>query len=119
MHNFHHRARLHATLVEAAEKYQRLKDGQLFAKAGLLERYAQPLPHRIVILTPSTPQDFHFSGCWVEESFQDFDSGRFARSIRPQQPEALSDGHFEVQAVDGIHWSGPRGILLPKIVTMN
>ncbi len=118
--------------IEAAKQRQRFADRELVRELGLLQRDADPLADVVVLPAPAHAEDFDLAGRRVEQSLDDFDGGRLAGAVRPQQAEALAplDGEVqaahrldrrlggvrldEIGAADGQH---PHSILIFDVVT--
>src|SRR5207249_8188501 len=52
---------------------------------------------------PAQPEDLHVSRIGRREPLQDLDGGGLAGAVRPEQAEALSRGHREIEPGDGQH----------------
>ena len=76
--------------IEAAEQRERFADVELFGEPRLLQRDADPLADLIVLLAPAKAEDLHLAGSGVEQAFEDFDRGGFARAVGTQQAKALA-----------------------------
>src|SRR5262249_14592043 len=108
-----------AVLVKAAEQRDRLQDGELLRQARFLQGDAQALPQGGIVPAPGLPEDLYLAGGWGEQSFQDFDGGRLARAIGPQESKAFPDRDFEVEAVDGVYRLGAARVALAEVAAIN
>ena len=57
------------------------------------------------IVTPVVAENVDLAGSGIEQAFEDFDGGRFARAIGSEQAEAFAGLDLEVEAADGFHFA--------------
>ncbi len=88
-------------LVEAAKELQGLLDGLLVRELRLLERDADPLAQRRVVLVPGEAEELDDAGGRLGQTLEDLDGRRLARAVRPEQPEAFARRDAQVDPVDG------------------
>ena len=108
----HDRRRLDAAPVEAAEERQHFEDRQFLGEPGLLQGDAQALAQVVVMMPPTPAQHLDVTRGRLQQPLEDFDRGRLAGAVRAQQPETLSAPNLEVEAVDRVHGTGLRGVVL-------
>jgi hypothetical protein len=84
--------------VERGEERQRLVDAQLVGEARLLQRDADALAQRALVLLPAAPEHLDLARAGLDQALEDLDRGGLARAVGAEQPEALALAHLEVQA---------------------
>src|SRR5439155_4965353 len=86
-----------------------------FRQTRLLEGDAQPLPQRVVLLSPVPAEDLYLARCRRQQPFQDFDGRGLARAVRSEQAEAFSAPDLEIEAVNRIHRAGSALVAFAEI----
>src|SRR5205085_2342195 len=91
--------------VETAEQAHRFLDRQLVGQLRVLELDAEALAQgaRLGASGPVQPEDLHVPRIGRREPLQDLDGGGLAGAVRPEQAEALSRGHREIEPRDRQH----------------
>src|SRR5579859_3318423 len=88
---------------KAAEQTECFEDGELFRELRILQLNAEPLAELSGIGIPVETKKFDVTGIRCGQAFTDFNSRRFARSVRPKKSKTFACAHLEIQAVDGDH----------------
>jgi hypothetical protein len=88
--------------VEAAEERHGLVDGELVGEARFLERDADRSADFLSVRLPFQAEDFNFAAGGVEQAFEDFERGGFARTVGPEQTKTFAVFDEQVQAADRI-----------------
>jgi hypothetical protein len=90
----------HRTPVEASEEVQDLHDGQLGIQLGRLERHADALLERVRVAGNVDAQDLQAPRVGLAQPFEHLDRRRLAGAVGAKQPEDLTAGDTERDAVD-------------------
>lgn len=106
-------------VVKAAEEPNQFENGRFFGESGFLESDADAFTEFLGLGVPAAAEQFDVALGGGVEALENFDRGGFAGAVRAEQSKTLAGSDFQVEPIDGDHWSSAAWIDFPQTSNAN